>query len=62
MVVVVHVDDILAHTKDQATMERFAAELERKFKLKSMGDANYYMGCYITRGRKAHKLKLDQCL
>ena len=28
MVVVVHVDDILAHAKDQATMDRFAAELE----------------------------------
>ena len=27
MVVVVHVDDILAHAKDQATMDRFAAEL-----------------------------------
>ena len=26
MVMVVHVDDILAHTKDQATMDRFAAE------------------------------------
>ncbi|CAM9397304.1 unnamed protein product, partial [Ascophyllum nodosum] len=44
MVVVVHVDDILAHAKDQATMNRFAAELGRKFKLKDMGDAEYYMG------------------
>ena len=26
MVVVVHVDDILAHAKDQATMDRFVAE------------------------------------
>ena len=37
MVVVVHVGDILAHAKDQATMETFAAELGRKFKLKDMG-------------------------
>ena len=29
MVVVVHVGDILAHAKDQATMERFAGELRR---------------------------------
>ena len=43
MVVVVHVDDILAHAKDQATMDRFTAELEQKFKLKDMGDAGYYM-------------------
>ena len=53
MVVVVHVDDILAHAKDQATMDRFAAELGQKIKLKDMGDAGYYMGCHITRNRKA---------
>ena len=41
MVVVVHVDDILAHAKDQATMDKFAAELGQKFKLKDMGDAGY---------------------
>ena len=34
MVVVVHVDDILAHE----TMDRFVLELGRKFKLKDMGD------------------------
>ena len=62
MVVVMHVDDILAHAKDQATMDRFAAELGQKFKLKDMGDAGYYMGCHITRNRKARELKLDQHL
>ena len=36
MVLVVHVDDNLAHAKDQATMERFAAELEANFEVKSM--------------------------
>ena len=36
MVVVVHIDDILAHAKDQATMKWFTAELGRKFKVKSM--------------------------
>ena len=62
MVVVVHVDDIVAHAKDQATMDRFAAELEQKFKLKDIGDAGHYMGCHITRNRKARELKLDQHL
>ena len=42
MVVVVHVDDILAHAIDQATMERFAADFGRKFKLKGIGDDKYY--------------------
>ena len=41
-------------------MERFAAELGRKFNLKDTGDAKYYMGCHITRDRKARELKLDQ--
>ena len=62
IVMVVHVDDIHAHAKDQATMERVAAELGRKFKLKFMSDARYYMGCHITRDRKARNLKLDQHL
>ena len=69
MVAVVHVDDILAHAKDQATMDRFAAELGQKFKLKNigdagyyMGDAGYYMGCHITRNLKARELKFDQHL
>ena len=62
MVVVVHVDDILAHAKDQATMGRFVAELRQKFKMKDMGDAGYNMGCHITRSCKARELKLDQHL
>ena len=62
MVVVVHVDDILTHAKDQATMNRFASELGQKLNLKDMGDAGYYMGCQITRNRKARELKLDQHL
>ena len=62
MVVVVHVDDILAHAKVQATIDRFTAELGQKLKLKDMGDAGYYMGCHITRNRKARELKLDQHL
>ena len=36
MMVIVHVDDMIAHAKDQATMERCAAELGGKFKVKSM--------------------------
>ena len=62
MVVVVHVDDILTHAKDQAMMVRFASELRQKFKLKDMGDAGYYMGCHTTRNRKAPDLKLHQHL
>ena len=62
MVVAVHVDDILVHAKYQATMETFAAELGKTFKVKDMGGTKYYMGCMITRNRKALELKLDQHL
>ena len=58
--VVVHVDDNLSHAKYQATMESFAAKLERKSKLKDMGEAKYYMGYHISRDRKSRELKLDQ--
>ena len=60
MMVVVHVDGILAHAKYQATMEKFAAELRKKFKWKGVGDARHYTGCHITKERKARELKLDQ--
>ena len=62
IVVVVHVDDILAHAKDQATMDRFAAELRQKFKMKDIGDVGYCMGCHITWNRKVRELKIDQHL
>ena len=62
MVVVMHMDDILAQANDQATIERFIAELRRMITLKGMGDAKYYMGCHIARGREASGLKLDQHL
>ncbi|CAM9166761.1 unnamed protein product [Ascophyllum nodosum] len=52
MVRIVHMNNILAHAVDQATRERFAVELGRKFKLKHMGDAKYYIVCHIIRDRK----------
>ena len=43
-------------------MDRFTAELGQKFQLKDMGDAGYYMGCHMTKNRKARELKFDQHL
>ena len=42
IVVVVHVDDILTHANDQATMERFTVELGRTFKSDDMGDTRFF--------------------
>ncbi|CAM9711644.1 unnamed protein product [Ascophyllum nodosum] len=44
MVVVVHVDDILAHAKDEATIERVAAELGNKFELKDVCETSLFGG------------------
>ena len=62
MVVVIHVENIFAHAKDQEMRERFTVELGRKFKLKDMCNTKYYMGCHITRDEKAPELKLGQHL
>ena len=48
--------------KTKRRWDRFAAELGQKFEMKDMGDAGYYMGCHITRNRKAPELKFDQHL
>ena len=44
IVVVGHVDDILAHAKDEEITERCVTELGRKIKLKDMGDASFFGG------------------
>ena len=40
VMVVAHVDDTLARAKDQATIERFAAKLGEKFKVKRRSSAS----------------------
>ena len=50
-VVAAHVDDVPTHTKDQATMERFAAELAKRFKLKDMGDTSFFGGVNPFKSR-----------
>ena len=55
MVVIVHVDDILAQVKDQAMMERFAAKLENKFKLKDMGGTSFFGSVNPLKNGRAAK-------
>ena len=66
MVVVVHVDDILAHAIDQATMERFATNFGTNLKLKGICDDKTYTRVPTlskankaqTSGKKGKKLTL----
>ncbi|CAM9635944.1 unnamed protein product [Ascophyllum nodosum] len=63
MVVVVHLDDILAHVKDQATMEGLAAEFWKEFEVEGHGRRQVLrIGDHTTRGPKACEFTLDQHL
>ena len=59
MVVIVHVDDILAQVKDQAMMERFTAELEKKFKLKDMGGTSFFRSVNPFKNGRAAKSRRE---
>ena len=57
MVVVMHVDDILAHAKDQAMPERFGTELGNKLKLKDMADTSFLEGPTLSNTDKPQTLE-----
>ena len=44
MVMVMHVDDILAHAKEQPAMKSFASELRKTFMWEDMGDIRFFVG------------------
>jgi len=60
VVVVIHVDDLLVSSRTKEDEEEFVAELHKRFKMKDMGEAEFYMGCHISRNRQAKTLSLDQ--
>ena len=51
VILVVHLDDLLALTVTKEAMEIFVGQLHSTFKIKDLGEASYYMGCHITRDR-----------
>lgn len=62
VVIVIHVDDILATSKTAEAIDRFIGELGQKIFIKDLGTANFYMGCHISRDRSGRKLRLGQDL
>ncbi|CAM9520770.1 unnamed protein product, partial [Ascophyllum nodosum] len=57
-VIVVYVDDILLASKTKEG--RTLSDLSSCFKVKDLGEAEFYLGCHITRNREARTLTFDQ--
>ena len=59
-VIVVYVDDVLLASKSKEDEERTISDLRSCFKIKDLGEAEFYLGCHITRDRKERTLTFDQ--
>ena len=56
----VYVDDVLLASKSKEDEERTISDLRSCFKIKDLGEAEFYLGCHITRDRKERTLTFDQ--
>ena len=54
------VDDILLASKTKENEGRTLSDLRLCFKIKDLGEAEFYLGCHITRNREAKTLTFDQ--
>ena len=58
--VTIYVDDFLIFTNDLNMKQKLKANLNRRFKMKDLGQASHCLGIRITRNREDGKLWLDQ--
>ena len=59
-VIVVYVDDIMLASKTKEDEGRTLSDLSSCFKMKDLGEAEFYLGCHIPRNREARTLTFDQ--
>ena len=59
-VIVEYVDDILLASKTKKHEGRTLSDLSSCFNIKDLGEAEFYLGCHITRNREARTLTFDQ--
>ena len=59
-VIVVYADDILLASKTKEDEGRTLSDPSSCFKIKDLGEAEFYLGCHITRNREAMTLTFDQ--
>lgn len=58
--VAIYVDDLLIFTNNQKIKNHIKGELNKKFKMKDLGDLCYCIGIHIERDRKNGVIYLDQ--
>ena len=56
----VYVDYLLVASETKRDEEQAMKDLRSCFPTKDLGEAEFYLGCHITRDRNAETLKLDQ--
>ena len=59
-VIVVYVDDIRLASKTKEDEGQTLSSFSSCFKIKDLGEAEFYLGCYITRNREAKALTFDR--
>ena len=60
VIIVVYVDDLLLLSATKKDDQQALEDLRSSFPIKDMGEVSYYLGCHITRNRKARTVTFDQ--
>ena len=60
VIIVVYVDDLLVLSETKQDEHQALEDLRSSFPIKDLGEVSYYLGCHITRDRKARTVRFDQ--
>ena len=60
VIIVVYVDDLLVLSETKQDEHQALEDLRSSFPIKDLGEISYYLGCHITRDRKARTVRFDQ--
>ena len=60
VIIVVYVDDPLVLSETKQDEHQTLEDLRSSFPIQDIGEVSYYLGCHITRDRKARTVRFDQ--
>jgi hypothetical protein len=60
MIVVIYVDDILMCAPTKELIAEFKTELDKRFRMKHLGDVSWYLGMQIIRDRPNRTIYINQ--
>ena len=60
VIIVVYVDDLLVLSETKQDEHQALEDFQSSFPIKDLGKISYYLGCHITRDRKAKTVMFDQ--